>query len=399
MVKRTAFPEIFGTLGTLILAANLLFLSGCGSNPKGESDHYIIALGAYTKREAHVKGRATGINLLSLDRKTGMLTRHNGQPGMINPSFIAIHPELPIFYNVNEHAIDDMGGINQIRVFPATDDLKLLRSLQSGGTAPCHISLDRTGKLLLISNYSSGTLATYPVDDKGNVVPPYRLHRLTDDPNQPSHAHMALATPENRFVYVTDLGQDSILLFRINENLDGLTRVNGFPASQPGSGPRHLDFHPELPILYVINELNATVDVFERDPDTGQLDFLQNVAITTHQEGQGSGAAIHLHPSGAFLYTSNRGDYDEITCFRVDPANGQLQLEATYPSGGDTPRDFAISPDGKFLVVANQDSETMRVYRIDPKSGVLTQAGADLRVLSPASVAFFPSWIDATTNE
>src|SRR5262249_4297381 len=264
------------------------------------------------------------------------------------------------------------------------------------GTDPCHISLDRTGKYILVANYSGGNVAVLPVaadgqlgqassvmQDEGAVGPDH-------DRQDKAHAHWIEASARNRFVYVADLGLDRVLVYKFDASKGALSR--GEPADffsaavAPGTGPRHVTFSADGKFMYVLGELDSSVSVFANDKETYRS--IQKIsALPSGFSGKNDTAEISLHPSGKFLYTSNRGD-DSIAQFTVDQASGKLTFVQRVSTRGKTPRHFAIDPDGTHLLAANQDSGNIVEFTIDQKSGQLKTMGEVAQVASAVCLVF-----------
>ncbi len=334
-----------------------------------------------------------GIYSARFDADTGKLTAPALAVESANPSFLAIHPTRRYVYAANElNSFQDKpaGSISAFAVEGSS--LKLINTVSSGGTGPCHVATDRTGRWLFAANYNGGSVAAFPIQANGALgeASSFFQHTLTSvTPRQTGpHAHIVVLSPDNHFLLVADLGGDRVFVYRFDEKSGKLTPNE--PAAgilPPGSGPRHIAFSKDGRLLYVLNELNATVTTFGWDAKSGALHDMGSIsALPTGYTGNKSGAEIVLHPTGKFLYTSNRG-HDSIAIFAVG-SDGKLTVVGHQPTGGRTPRNFTIDPSGKFLLAANQDSGNISVFRIDTATGRLTPAGGSVDVPAPVSILF-----------
>jgi 6-phosphogluconolactonase len=308
-----------------------------------------------------------------------------------SPSFLAAHPTKHFLYAANESS----NTVSAFSIEPSAQ-LKFLNSVPSRGDGPCHIALDKTGNWLFVANYNSGSIAVFPVHEDGSLGEAATLIQHTGssvnhERQAGPHAHSVNISPDNRFLLVTDLGLDRILIYRFDPTKGTLTPNDPpFMAARFGSGPRHLAFTPDGRFVYVINELSATVIAYQYDAARGSLKELQTLSTLPDDfTGPKSGAEIAVHPNGNFLYASNRGD-DSIAIFRIDRLKGTLTDVGHVSTQGKTPRNFAIDPSGTRLYAANQDSNTVVVFRVDEQTGGLTPDGRVFDVPSPVCVLFIP---------
>jgi 6-phosphogluconolactonase len=254
--------------------------------------------------------------------------------------------------------------------------------------------LDRTGKWLFAANYAGGSLAVFPVHADGSLgaASTFIQHKGSSvDPARQTapHAHSVYVSPDNRFLLAGDLGLDHVMVYRFDAAKGTLTPNRPpFAALAPGSGPRHLAFAKDGKFVYVLSEMAATVTAFRYDAGAGRLEQTQSISmLPADYTGAKSGAEIFVHPSGKFLYASNRG-HDTIAIFRIDPVSGALTAAGQVSTQGKTPRNFAIDPTGGFLLAANQDSGSIVVFRIDQSTGALTPTGDVLKVPAPVCLVF-----------
>jgi 6-phosphogluconolactonase len=314
-----------------------------------------------------------------------------------NPSFLAVDHDQKFVYAVNEDSTYEgkkAGSVSAYAIDAASGHLKLLNRVSSGGEAPCHVSLDQTGKWLFVANYDGGSLAEFPVHADGSLgeASAFIQHKgssVNKERQTSAHAHSVYASSNNHFVLAADLGMDHVMVYRLDAAKGTLTpNQPPFAVLAPGTGPRHLAFGKDEKFVYVLGEMAATVTAFRYDAGAGRLDQTQTIAMLPPSfTGLKSGAEIFVHPSGKFLYASNR-EHNSIAVFRIDASSGALTAEGQVPTQGKTPRNFAIDPTGAFLLAANQDSGSIVVFRIDQTTGALTPTGDDLKVPAPVCLVF-----------
>jgi len=269
--------------------------------------------------------------------------------------------------------------------------------LASRGADPCHISLDRTGKFVLVANYSGGNLSVFPVAEDGRLgeASDFIQHKGSGpnhDRQEAAHAHWIDLSADNRFALNADLGMDEIFIYRFDASKGKLTPNDPpFAKVAPGAGPRHLAFHPNGRFAYVVDELNSTVTTFSYNAKAGTLHELQTVpTLPKDFSGESTTAEVAVHPNGKFLYASNRG-HDSLAVFAIDPSKGTLKFVEHVSVKGKTPRNFEIDPTGKRLLVANQESDNMVEFAIDQATGKLTATGTEIKVPAPVCVKFLPA--------
>jgi 6-phosphogluconolactonase len=342
----------------------------------GGTVKYRVYFGTYTGNGSQ------GIYVANFDGSTGQLTSPTLATQTAQPSFLAITPDHKFLYAINE--LDEfqgqpVGAVSAFSIDSATGKLTLLNQVSSRGAGPAHITLDQTGRYILVANYGSiGELTSF-VRHVGSSVNPQR--------QEGPHAHCIAMSPDNRFAVVADLGIDQLLEYPFDEKHGTLGEAR-IVHTDPGVGPRHLVFSENGKFLYVINELASTVTVYSYDHRDGFMKSLQSITtLPANFKGENTGAEIALHPNGKFLYASNRGD-DSITVFAVHGRKGTLTPIETVSTGGKTPRNFALDPTGSWLVAANQYSNTVVTFRVDKKTGQLTAAGQPMQVYSPVMIDF-----------
>jgi 6-phosphogluconolactonase len=377
-------------LTTRILGMSTLFAASLMSNLPGADAGSIRAyIGTYTGEKSQ------GIYLAEFDPETGRLSKAELAAEAKNPSFLAIHPSRKFIYAVSE--VSDAGGkptggVSAFAVEPATGKLKLLNQQSSQGAGPCHLVVDQAGKNVLVANYGGGSCAVLPIgaDGKlGEATAAIQHKGKSVDPGRQEepHAHSINLDRDNHFAFVADLGLDKVLIYRFDA-AKGTLVPNDPPAGlvKPGSGPRHFAFHPTGKFAYVINEMANTVTAFVYDGQQGSLQELQTIStLPTGYKETSYTAEIVVHPSGKFLYGSNRG-HDSIAIFKIDPATGKLTASGHQTTEGKTPRNFVIDPTGAWLLAENQGSGTIVVQQIDQEKGALKPTGLKLEVESPVCI-------------
>ena len=341
-------------------------------------------------------GTSEGIYAVPFDTDSGTFGELRLAAKVKNPSFLAIHPSGKYLYSVGE--VSDFGGqrvgaVHAFAIDGSTGQLTLLNSQSSSGSGPCHINVDATGSAVLVANYGGGSCASLAITEGGHLGEIISAHQhrgssVTSRQKGP-HAHSINLDPSNQFAVVADLGLDKVLVYPFDAatgQLMGEQPVSSV-AVAPGAGPRHLAFHPTLPQAFVINELNNTIDVLQWDVAAGKFEVRQTIGtLPADYDGTSHTAEVVVHANGKFVYGSNRG-HDSIAVYQAGD-DGSLELLEIEPTGGKTPRNFAIDPSGRFLFAENQASDTIVVLAIDQSTGALTPTGEVLEVPSPVCVRF-----------
>src|ERR1700723_2464098 len=366
-----------------LLILLLLFTVFATAAPR--SGKYLVYVGTYTGEDTKSKG----IYAFRYDAATGQVTPLGLAAKTTNPSFVAAHPNGKFLYAVNEvgdYKGPNSGGVSAFSIDRATGKLAFLNEVPSRGADPCYITVDKTGKYVLVANYTGGSIAVFPVLPDGKLgeastFVQHTGHGTNPERQEKAHAHSIDLSPDNRFAMVDDLGLDELFVYKFDSSNGSLTPNDPpFSTLDPGSGPRHFVLGPRGKFAYVISEMKSTVTAFSNDAKTGTLRPMQTVsALPRGFTAQNDDAEIEIHPSGRFLYASNRGS-DTITVFAVDPGKGTLTPVEYTSTQGKIPRSFEIDPTGKFLFAENQKSDNIVVFRIDAKSGHLTPTGKVLDV-------------------
>lgn len=353
-----------------------------------DAKSYWVYVGTYTSPATGSKG----IYLLELDMRSGEIKPMGLAAEVASPSFLALHPNRRFLYAVgelNEFQGKKAGAVSAFAIDARTGKLTLLNQQPSGGQGPCHVTVDPTGKCVLTANYTTGTVASLPIDNEGRLGEPTSIiQHIGSGPNakrqQSPHAHSINLDRAGRFAFAADLGADKVFVYRFTAN-EGSLVANDPPFAQiaPGSGPRHFTFHPTGRFAYVINELASTITAFSYDAERGSLKELQTISTLPEDfTGDNFTADIHVHPNGRFLYGSNRG-HDSVAVFAIDSDTGRLSAVGHEPTHGNWPRNFAVDPSGRWLLAANQKSNNVVEFAINPQTGLLAPTGRVLATPSP----------------
>ena len=376
-----------------LLALVLWTFHAAAADPASPKGKYFIYVGTYTEEGSKSKG----IYAYRFDPAAKEITAIGLVAETINPSFVALHPNHHFLYAVNEvgkYKGQSSGAVSAFAIDRVTGKLTLLNEVPSRGADPCYISLDKSGKHVLVANYTGGSVAVFPVLDDGRLGDASAFvqdqgHGTNPERQEGPHAHSIDLSSDNHFALVDDLGLDQVIAYRFDPAKGSLApNEPAFAKVEAGAGPRHLAFHPNGKFAYVINEMHSTVTAFAYDSAGGALRSLQkNSTLPPGFTGQNDDAEVQVHPSGKFLYASNRG-HDSIAVFAIDPTKGTLTPVEDIPTRGQTPRSFEIDPTGSLLFAANQKSNNIVVFRIDAGTGRLTATGQVLEVAAPVCVKF-----------
>jgi 6-phosphogluconolactonase len=380
-------------INAILVGVLLLTLYAAAADPARPSGKYFVYVGTYTEDGSKSKG----IYAYRFDPATSEITAIGLVAETINPSFVALHPNRRFLYAVNEvgkYKGQSSGAVSAFAIDRVKGKLTLLNEVSSRGADPCYITLDKTGKYVLVANYTGGSVAVFPVLEDGRLgeataFVQHHGHGTNPERQEGPHAHSIDLSPDNLFAVVDDLGLDQVIAYRFDETKGSLTpNEPAFAKADAGAGPRHLAFHPNGKSAYVINEMQSTVTAFAYDNAGGALRSRQTVStLPKGFTGHNDDAEVQVHPSGKFLYASNRG-HDSIAVFAIEPVKNTLKLVEHVPTQGKTPRSFEIDPTGSLLFAENQKSDNIVVFRIDGKTGRLTPTGKVLEVAAPVCVKF-----------
>jgi 6-phosphogluconolactonase len=386
---RHIFPK------TALQLAFLLITLCAAAMPPKHDDKYFVYVGTYTGEGSTSKG----IYAYRYDPSGSTLTPLGLVAETTNPSFLTIHPNHRFLYAVNEtgdYKGQKSGAVTAFSIDHGTGKLTQLNQVASGGADPCYITVDKSGKYVLVANYTGGSIAVFPVLADGRLGEASAFiqhsgHSTNPKRQERPHAHSIDLSPDNRFAIVDDLGLDETLVYKFDSARGSLTLNDPpFAKAAPGAGPRHFAFHPNGKFGYVLDEMGSMVSAFSYDGAGGILHPLQSISsLPIGFAGQNDAAEIEVHPSGKFLYASNRG-HDSIAVFAIDQKQGTLTLIDQVPTKGASPRNFAIDPTGKLILAENEKSDNIVVFRIDPQTGRLTPTGKVLEISQPVCVKFVP---------
>ena len=358
-----------------------------------------VAADMYVYFGTHVSGVGKGFSLSHFDTDTGVLTKPQYLLDADAPAFFVIHPDGKHLYtcnSINTFEGKPEGSISAYSIDSKTGKLILLNRKPAGGADPSYITLDKTSRYALVANYQGGNIAVVAIKPDSSLGERTAFAQHTGSSVNPQRqtrpfAHSIIVDPSNRFVLVADLGVDKVFVYRFNEK-DGTLTPNDppFAAVKPGSGPRHVKFHPNGKWVYLINEIGSTVIGFNWDGTKGTLAEFQTVSTLPEGfTGTNTCAELVIHPNGRFLYGSNRG-HDSLAVFAIDQATGKLTLVERVSSQGKWPRNFTFDPTGKWILCTNHNSNNAVVFRVDESTGKLTQTGQPVEVPYPFCQRFLP---------
>jgi len=354
------------------------FITICFVTGSAQSNYLLV--GTYTT------GQAKGIYVYRFNSSTGDFD----SVSMIktpNPSFLTVSPDQKYVYAVHEIAQGGNGGeVASFSFNKQTGQLSFINQQLSGGDHPCYVSVDKTGKWVATANYTSGSLAVLPITKTGALDPAVTIVQhlgssVNEERQKGPHTHSAVFSPDNKFLFAADLGIDRLMFYRFDTKTGKLLDTN-FVMTEPGAGPRHFAFHPNNKFLYLLQELTGTISAFSLKKSG--LELIQDIsALPPDYTGPVGSADIHVSSDGRFLYASNRGESNTIGIFEVDQKTGMLTYVDHQSTLGKTPRNFNFDPSGNFLLVANQNSDEIVIFKRDKKTGLLTDTKKRIKVGNP----------------
>ncbi len=376
---------------TLILFLMIPTFVSAGSENNQTDKKYYLYVGAYTESADE------GIYVYEFDASTGEIKYLHTVAGVENPSYIAIHGDKNLLLAVNEimeFQGKKTGALSAFKIEPATGKLTLINQVPSGGGAPCYVSIESDGNFAFVANYMAGNITMFPIARDGALSPYSDLQQhqgsgpVTARQKDP-HAHTIILDYNEKFALAADLGTDEVISYAIDEKERKLQKASVFKL-KAGSGPRHIAFHPNGKLVYVISELANTITACMYDPNTGSLsEIMTTGTLPDDFKGESYCADIHFSEDGKFLYGSNRG-HDSIVIFSVDPKTGKISYVGHFSVEGQWPRNFMIDPTGNFLLVANQRSDNIVVFRIDKNTGKVSSTGHEVKVSKPVCLKMLP---------
>jgi 6-phosphogluconolactonase len=350
---------------------------------------YDLLIGTYTT------GSSKGIYVYRFYAETGRLAYLNEVDDVKSPSYLCVAANNKFVYAVNE--VGKNGEVSAFTFEPKLGKLVFINKQSSAGADPCYISVDKAQKNAFVANYNSGDLTVLPINKDGSLSPVSQVvqdegHGVNTERQEAPHVHIAMLSPDEKYLLYTDLGTDKLNVMRYHaSHPQPLTKASpAFVSVKDGEGPRHIIFSDDKKHVYLLTEMGSAVHVF--DYDNGRLKEKQSITVLRDGfKGQTAGAAIHISPDGKFLYASNRLETNEITVFAINQETGELTLVEHVPSNGKNPRDFAIDPTGNFLLVANQNSDNIFVYRINKETGKLSITSSNIQIGNPVCLKFTPA--------
>ncbi len=370
------------TLLTGILLLTVVNLAHSQSN----NNSFVLIIGTYT-----ASPESDGLYVYDFDSQSGIAKFKSKIAGVENPSYLDISRDGKYLYAVNEVR---NGGISSFTFNRSTGNIGFINHVSSGGSSPCYITADDKNRYVFAGNYGSGSLCAVPLKEDGSLGDDIQFIRqegssVDKGRQEGPHVHCTVISPDKKYLLTANLGTDKVYIYRLNAaNISQpLTPADpAFISVKPGIGPRHIVFHPDSKFAYLISEMGAVITVF--DYEDGKLHEKQMITmISPDFKGRVSAADIHVSPDGKFLYASNRGDANELVIYKIDK-KGELQYISRQGTMGKTPRNFVIDPTGNFLLVANQDSNEIIIFKRDQKTGMLTPTGEKIQVSRPVCLKF-----------
>lgn len=367
-------------------------LAGCANAPASQE---VVYVGTFADRGSQ------GLYVFAFDRTTGRLTELQTVSDREGPNFQALHPHGDYLYSVSGEAFSDAtdhGTITAYRVDRQTGRLTQINEQSVEGQGPAHVSVDPQGRFAYVSNYGAGNLSVFAIDEDGSLseavdVVEHEGSSVNEQRQSRPHVHSIIPSADGRFVYVSDLGMDRIMIYAVDPSTGTLTPAETpYAENTPGSGPRHFRIHPNGQFAYSAEELSSTVAAFDVDRSTGKLTPIQRVSMLPDGfDGENTAADIHISPDGRFLYASNRG-HDSLVIYEIDETSGRLSLVGHEPTRGGHPRNFMMDQQGEFVLVANRDDDNVVVFRRDTATGKLSYTGEQAHV--PMAVCVTQHFLD-----
>jgi 6-phosphogluconolactonase len=372
-----------------LLIISLLFpVLTYAQHKKPAPSTFDLLVGTYTT------GSSKGVYVYRFYEDNGKLAYLNEIDSVVNPSYLCVSDNNKFVYTVNE---GPKGAVSSFTFEPHSGKLNFINQQQTQGADPCYVSVDKDQKNIFVANYTSGSLAVFPLNKDGSIGALSQLIQdsgsgLVKDRQEGPHVHTAVLSGNEKYLLYSDLGTDKLNIERYHASkpqpLSPATQP--YVSVTPGNGPRHVVFSADNKYLYLIQEIGGVITAYNYDD--GKLKEIQSVSmLTPAMKGNIGAAAIHLSPDGRFLYASNRGNGNEIVVYAVDPNTGQLTFVSRTSSLGKGPRDFVIDPSGKYLILANQNSDSIFVYKLDPTTGKLLYVVYRLQIGNPVCLKIVPA--------
>jgi 6-phosphogluconolactonase len=345
--------------------------------------YYHLIIGTYTKTQDN------GLFVYKFDSQNGKLTFESAAEGIKNPSYLAISDNGNKVYSVNESGNDRKGGVSSFNFDKKTGKLSFLNDQDTKGAGPCYISISKDNKFIFTANYAGGNISVLPLKSDGSIGELAQLIQHEGSSTNQSrqkepHAHSAIFSPSGNILYSADLGTDKLYAYKYQPNAAQplSNAIEPFTKIESGFGPRHFTFNQQANRIYLVSELTAMISVFDYENES--LKNIQNISMNADDfKGVNGAADIHLSNDGKFLYATNRGSVDEIVIFKVDKNNGKLERIGSESTKGKTPRNFMIDPTNQFLLVANQNSDDIYVFKRNKKTGLLNYINEKITIGNP----------------
>ena len=361
----------------ILLLSSML---GFAQKKKPEPSTFDVLIGTYTK------GSSRGIYVYRFYEQSGQMAFLNEIDDIANPSYLCVTDNEKFVYAVNE---GPKGGVSSFTFEPTTGKLVLINQQETQGADPCYVSVDKDQRNMFVANYSSGSLAVFPLNRDGSIGALSQLVKdagssVVKDRQEGPHVHTAVLSPNEKYLLYTDLGTDklNIMRYKASKNPPLSPADPAFVSATPGNGPRHLVFSPDGKFVFLVQEIGGIITTYSYD--NGKLKELESVDMKVpYMQGNIGSAAIHISPDGRFLYASNRGNANDIVEYAINPDNGHLTFMSRTNSLGKGPRDFIIDPTGKFLIIANQVGNNIVVYRLNPTTGAPMHVVSQTQLDSP----------------
>ena len=372
----------------LLIVLLIIPIISFAQKKKPEPSTFDVLIGTYTK------GTSRGIYVYRFYEQSGKLAFLNEIDDISNPSYLCVTDNEKFVYAVNENT---KGGVSSFTFKPTTGKLVLINQQETQGADPCYVSVDKDLRNMFVANYTSGSLAVFPLNKDGSIG---ALSQLVTDAGssvvkgrqEGPHVHTAVLSPNEKYLLYADLGTDklNIMRYKASRNPPLTPTTPAFVSTAPGNGPRHLAFSPDGKFVFLLQEIGGIITTYSYD--SGYLKDLESVDMKTPEmKGNIGAAAIHISPDGRFLYASNRGNANNITQYAINPDNGHLTFVSRSNTVGRGPRDFVIDPTGKFLLIANQVGNNIIVYRLDPTTGIPIAVVSQTLLDSPVCLKIVPA--------
>ncbi|MBN2613145.1 MAG: lactonase family protein [Bacteroidales bacterium] len=366
----------------IAIVLSIIFLTGC-KDRQNDVPKEIIYVGTFTERNSQ------GLYVFEFVRDSLQFKLLQQIPELESPSFLEIHPSHRYLYVVSRHPAGEKkewGSVQSFVIDSLTGKLIPVNEKPSYGKGPCHISIDQSGKFVFVSNYNEGSLVVYGVNHDGSLTDSLQTiqhlgRSLNENRQEGPHVHSALISPDNRFLYVADLGIDKIMIYSFDARSGYLAPASSpYTMVQPGAGPRHFNFHPAKNVLYLAEELSSTTSVFLRDTSSGALTEIQRItSIPDNCDTTNTNADIHTDATGKFLYVSNRG-HNSLAVYAINPESGLLTLAGYQSTYGDHPRNFLVDDSDSLLFVANRFTDNINLFKLNDNTGMPEFTGVTLTV-------------------